>query len=48
MYYWNKVTENKTSMEDELANFDKPREIVIATAFIYFEGLNIVKRITNK
>jgi hypothetical protein len=48
MYYWNKVTENKTSMEDELANFDKPREIVIATAFISFEGLNIVKRITNK
>ena len=48
MYYWNKKTENQTTLEEELFGFDKVREIMIGTAFFSIDGLRIIKELANK
>ena len=48
MYYWNKKTENQTTLEEELFTFDKVKEIMIGTAFFSRDGLEIIRKLANK
>ena len=48
MYYWNKVTENKTTLEEELLELEAVNEVYIGTAFFSSEGLRILKEIIAK
>lgn len=48
MYYWNKNTENNTTLEEELFELVTAKEIYIGTAFFSKDGMRMLKELSKK